>query len=135
MSFLNDFEQILSVECRQNEPPFCTAECPFRLDVKDLMKKIQKGRFNAAFRTFQNTVGFPGIVAAACPHPCEKACLRAEKDGSLHLHQLEQAMLSYSTRKKPNAYNMPGKGKKIAVIGGGISGLACTLSSATKNMM
>ncbi len=132
MSFLNDFEQILSVECRQNEPPFCTAECPFRLDVKDLMKKIQKGRFNAAFRTFQNTVGFPGIVAAACPHPCEKACLRAEKDGSLHLHQLEQAMLSYATRKKPNAYNMPGKGKKIAVIGGGISGLACTLSLCHK---
>ena len=132
MSFLNDFEQTLNVECRQNEPPFCTAACPFRLDVKDLMKKIQKGRFNAAFRTFQNTVGFPGIVAAACPHPCEGACLRGEKDGSLGLHRLEQAVTAYATRKKPNAYNMPEKDKRIAVIGGGISGLACTLSLCHK---
>ena len=76
MGFLQNFEKTLADQCFQNEPPFCSAACPFHLDINDLIHKWRKGRFNAAYRTFQNTVGFPGIVAALCPHPCEKACLR-----------------------------------------------------------
>ena len=132
MGYLQDFEQKLSAECYQNEPPFCTAACPFGLDVKELVKKWKKGRFNAAYRTFQNTVGFPGIVAAACPHPCEEVCLRCGKDGAVSLHRLEQATLAHASRQNPNAYNMPSKGKCIAVIGAGISGLACTLFLSNK---
>lgn len=150
MGFLQDFEKTLAEKCFQNEPPFCAASCPFHLDVKDLVKKWQKGRFNAAYRTYQNTVGFPGIVAALCPHPCEQACLRcrtggarpkesadeeediAVADGAVSLHLLEQATLALANRKKPNAYNMPLKDKKVAVVGGGMSGLACTLFLCNK---
>ena len=126
MGFLQNFEKTLADQCFQNEPPFCSAACPFHLDINDLIHKWRKGRFNAAYRTFQNTVGFPGIVAALCPHPCEKACLRCRSeqpgDGAVSLHLLEQATLAYAKRKKPNAYNMPLKDKKIAVIGSGLSG-------------
>ena len=136
MGFLQDFEKTLADQCYQNEPPFCSANCPFHLDVKELVKKWQKGRFNAAYRTYQNTVGFPGIVAALCPHPCEDACLRCRiqqpGDGAVSLHRLEQAMMALASRKKPNAYNMPLKDKKIAVVGAGISGLALTLFLCNK---
>ena len=136
MGFLQNFEKTLADQCFQNEPPFCSAACPFHLDINDLIHKWRKGRFNAAYRTFQNTVGFPGIVAALCPHPCEKACLRCRSeqpgDGAVSLHLLEQATLAYAKRKKPNAYNMPLKDKKIAVIGSGLSGLACTLFLCNK---
>lgn len=132
MGFLQDFEQTLKEKCHQNEPPFCTVACPFGLDVKDLIKKWKKGRFNAAYRTMQNTVGFPAIVAAGCGHPCTEACLRCGKDGAVNLHLLEQATIAYAGRKKPNSYNLPRKDKKIAVVGGGISGLACTLLLCNK---
>lgn len=81
MSYLEDFEKTLAEKCHQNEPPFAQAACPFRLDIKGLEEKWKKGRFNAAYRTYQNTVGFPDIVSKLCSHPCEKACLRAKLDG------------------------------------------------------
>ena len=67
--------------CLQNEPPFCTAVCPFGLDVCGFMEKMQQGRYNAAFRAYSNAVGFPGIVAHLCDEPCKKVCIRGKKRG------------------------------------------------------
>ena len=109
MSYLEDFEKTLAEKCHQNEPPFCQAACPFRLDIKGLEEKWKKGRFNAAYRTYQNTVGFPDIVSKLCSHPCEKACLRAKLDGGIAIGLLERATVEYAKRKAPNAYNLPSK--------------------------
>ncbi len=132
VSYLEDFEKTLAEKCHQNEPPFCQAACPFRLDIKGLEEKWKKGRFNAAYRTYQNTVGFPDIVSKLCSHPCEKACLRAKLDGESRSGFLERATVEYAKRKAPNAYNLPSKGKKIAIVGGGLSGLGCALRLCNK---
>ncbi len=132
MSFLEDFEKTLEEKCRQNEPPFCQAACPFHLDIRALEEKWKKGRFHAAYRTYQNTVGFPGIVAALCPRPCEKACVRAQLDAPVSLGLLEEATVRLAKRKEPNAYNLPPKGRKVAVVGGGLSGLGCALRLCNK---
>ncbi|MDR0852306.1 MAG: hypothetical protein LBN36_07410, partial [Clostridiales Family XIII bacterium] len=50
--------------CRQWERPPCSDVCPFRLDVLDFQEKMAGGRYNAAYKTFKNAVGFPEIVAA-----------------------------------------------------------------------
>ena len=132
MSFLEDFEKTLAEKCRQNEPPFCQAACPFHLEIRNLEEKWKKGRFNAAYRTYQNTVGFPGIVAKLCGRPCEKACVRARIDAPVSLGLLEEATVRLAKRKTPNAYNLPSKGRKIAIIGGGLSGLGCALRLCNK---
>lgn len=132
MSFLNEFEKTLAEQCHQNEPPFCQAACPFQLDIKDLEEKWKKGRYNAAYRTYQNTVGFPEIVSELCDRPCEKACIRAKVDRAVSLGLLEKATLDFARRKTPNAYNLPSKGKKVAIIGGGLSGLGCALRLCNK---
>ncbi len=132
MSFLEDFEKTLEEKCRQHEPPFCQAACPFRLDVRTMEEKWKKGRFNAAYRTYQNTVGFPGIVAVLCQRPCEKACVRARVDAPVALGLLEEATVRLARRKDPNAYNLPSKGRKVAVVGAGLSGLGCALRLCNK---
>ena len=132
MSFLEEFEKTLASKCRQNEPPFCQAVCPFSLDIKGLEEKWKKARFNAAYRTYQNTVGFPGIVAELCDRPCEKACIREKLDSAVAIGRLEEATVRYARRKAPNAYNLPSKGRKIAIIGGGLSGLGCALRLCNK---
>lgn len=116
----------------QNEPAFCTAVCPFHLDVRDFMAKMQRGSFNLAFRTFLNAVGFPGIVAALCDEPCKQVCPRGEKDGAVSMRLLEKASMEYARNTNPNNYNLPAKDKRVAVIGAGISGLACALRLASK---
>lgn len=132
MSFLEDFEKTLAQKCRQNEPPFCQAACPFHLDIKGMEEKWKKGRFNAAYRTYQNAVGFPDIVARLCERPCERACVRERVDKGLALGLLERATVDYAKRKAPNAYNLPPKGKRIAIVGGGLSGLGCALRLCNK---
>lgn len=118
--------------CLQHEPAFCTAACPFHLDVRDFISKMQRGGFNAAYRTYLNTVGFPGIVSLICDEPCKKVCPRGKKDEAVAMKLLEKAAINYTRNLNPNSYNLPPKNKKIAVIGAGISGLSCALRLASK---
>lgn len=119
-------------DCLQGEPAFCTIDCPFHLDTRDFISKIQRGSFNSAYRTYLNAVGFPGIVSELCGEPCKNVCPRRLKDGAISMRLLEKAALNFAVRTEPNSYNLPSKNKKVAVIGAGISGLACTLRLASK---
>jgi len=118
--------------CRQWEKPFCTSTCPFHMDVLDFQEKIGRNSYNAAYRTFRNGVGFPDIVAELCPEYCRAVCPRAEIDRSVQLNLLEKTCVAKATKKDPTDYNVPVKNRKIGVIGGGISGLACALRLASK---
>lgn len=118
--------------CQQNEPPFCTAACPFGLDVKDFVGKIQRGAFQAAYKLYLNTVGFPGIVAALCPEPCRGVCPREACGGAVSLRLLERAAIAHARDLDPTSYNVPPKHRKVAVVGAGLSGLACALRMATR---
>lgn len=128
MAYLNE----LVKDCLQFERAFCTAECPFNLDMRDFIGKLQQGRFNAAYKTYQQSVGFPGIVAALCPEPCKTVCPMKNAGGAISIKMLEKASMDYARSKIPDQYNMPKKDKRIAIIGAGISGLACALRLTTK---
>lgn len=119
-------------DCLQNEPAFCTAACPFHLDVRDFGEKMHRGGFNAAYRLYLNTVGFPAIVAALCDEPCKAVCPRRLTDGTISLRLLEKASVDYARNLDPNSYNVPAKNKRIAIIGAGVSGLACASRLASK---
>jgi len=118
--------------CLEDEPTFCTAACPFHLDMRDFIEKMQRSNFNAAFKVYRDAVGFPEIVADLCREPCRKVCPRRDVDGAIAIKQLEKSSVKYAKNLNPNNYNVPGKDKKIVIIGAGISGLACALRLAAK---
>jgi len=122
----------LVVDCLQFERAFCATKCPFNFDIRDFAGKLQQGRFNVAFRTYQQAVGFPGIVTALCPEPCRSVCPMKDAGGAISLKLLEKASVEYARNTLPDRYNMPRKEKRVAIIGAGISGLACALRLATK---
>jgi Fe-S oxidoreductase len=113
--------------CLEKEDAFCEVACPFHLDIREFMARMQRGGFNAAFRTYSNAVGFPSIVAELCDQPCKNACPGHDGGRAIDIRLLEKAAISYAANTKPNSYNMPQKAKNIAIIGAGISGLACAL--------
>lgn len=131
-SFLESFGEILKTACHQDEPPFCKVACPFHMDIISMLPKWEAGRWNAVYRTYQTSVAFPAIVSQICPAPCEASCILRERGGALALKELEKASVRLTKRKKPNAYNLPPKGKKAAIIGGGLSGLGCALRLCNK---
>jgi Fe-S oxidoreductase len=118
--------------CLQHEPAFCAVACPFHLDVRDFIGKVQRGGFNAAYRTYVNAVGFPGIVQALCPEPCKAVCPRRLTDGAVSMRMLERAAMDHARSTAPDRYNLPPKGKRVAIVGAGISGLACALRLASR---
>jgi Fe-S oxidoreductase len=128
MAYSND----LVADCLQFEQAFCSAECPFNLDVRDFIGKLQQGRYNVAYRTYQNVVGFPGIVSSLCNEPCRRVCPMKDAGGAISIRLLEKAAMDFARNKDPEQYNKPLKNNKIAIIGAGISGLACALRLTTR---
>jgi Fe-S oxidoreductase len=118
--------------CLQDEPAFCTAACPFHLDVRDLIEKMRRKSFASAYRAYLNAVGFPGIVSALCSEPCKNVCPLKEAGGSISMRLLERAVIDNAGNLEPYSYNVPAKNKKAAVIGAGISGLACALRLSSR---
>lgn len=118
--------------CRQNEKPFCSQACPFHVDVLDFQTKMANNNYNAAFKTFRNAVGFPDVVAALCTEYCASTCPRSELDQSVQLSLLEKTCVAKATKKDPTDYNVPLKPRKIGIIGGGTSGLACAVRLTQK---
>ena len=118
--------------CLEKEAAFCTSSCPFHFDVREFIQRLRRGAFNSAYRLYANTVAFPSLVAELCEELCKTECLRGNVDGVIALKLLEKASTMYATSTKPNNYNLPSKDKRVAIVGAGVSGLACALRLANK---
>ena len=118
--------------CHQSESAFCTAACPFHMDVRDFMEKMRRGAFNVAFKTYRNAVAFPRTVSALCDQRCRAVCPRSQTDAALNMLLLEKAAIDFTANTAPNRYALPGKNATIAIVGAGPSGLACALRLAVR---
>ena len=118
--------------CREHDIPLCAESCPFCLDILTLTELITAGRFSAAYKSYRDCVVFPGIVSEICPGYCRDACIRRDLDEALNLPLLEKSLVALTSRRQPNAYNLPRRGEKIAVIGAGISGMTFALKMASR---
>ncbi|MEG2174099.1 MAG: NAD(P)-binding protein [Oscillospiraceae bacterium] len=118
--------------CVHGSAAYCTAACPFGLDLRDLMSKLSRGNFDAALRALRGAVIFPEIVSALCERPCEGVCLRAEAGDAMEIGRLERACITLARRRDIVSYNMPSKGRTVVIIGAGLCGLAAAMRLAQK---
>lgn len=129
---MEEVRRLIRERCLEKEEAFCAAACPFHLDVREFVTRMQRGSFNAAFRTFANAVGFPAIVAALCDESCKAVCPRETGGAPIELRLLERAAFEYAANRRPNNYNLPAKDTRVAIVGAGAGGLACALRLANK---
>ena len=123
--------------CFRDTPPPCACACPFGLDVRDMVAKARKGRYGSAARAYSDAVLFPGIVSVLCSAPCRNLCVREvipDGGGAVDLRKIEQGLVAKTERRAAAAirYAIPQKSEKIAVIGAGLSGLACSWRLGSK---
>ena len=107
---------------RRGTPP-CTATCPLHCNVQGYVALISQGKFKEALELVREKLPFPGILAYACAHPCERECKRIEEDRPIPICHLKMFLVDHV--KEPDFKFAPPeeKGKKIAIVGGGPSGL------------
>ncbi len=122
-----------TARCFRGEPAPCSLVCPFHLDVRTLVEKVNKGRWTAAYKALRDATVFPAIVSALCDEPCESRCERTSLgDEAIALRDLEAACLRYSRVRKAESYVIPPKEQRVAVVGAGTAGLSCALNLAQK---
>jgi heterodisulfide reductase subunit A len=66
---------------------------------------------------------FPGVLGRVCPHPCEKACTRGEKDDPVAIRQLKRFAADMAGKNRWTVPSIQERKEKIAVIGAGPAGL------------
>lgn len=124
-----DLEKLLSKHdlCIADVPSPCTAHCPIHVDVKNMADEISKGNFNKAYKILVKKMPFPKVICRICDHVCEDVCLRKELGGSISICELEKSAVKFGLTKPPRSFPIPKNGNRVAVIGGGISGLTAAL--------
>jgi len=128
---IDDFKRYTDGCFRGTFPP-CMCECPLGVDIRSFIDKVQKGNFTTAYRLYRNQVLFPRIVSMICNQPCKAICIRKAIDAPVDMQYIERACVEFSRDKEPIDYNVPKKNHSIAVIGAGLSGMACALKLASR---
>jgi heterodisulfide reductase subunit A-like polyferredoxin len=103
----------------------CKAACPTHISVQGYVALIAAGKFKEALKLIKRDNPFPIVCGRVCNHPCEEACKRKEVDEPIDIMHLKRFVadldLNDETRFVPEVKEK--KGKKVAVIGAGPSGL------------
>jgi glutamate synthase (NADPH/NADH) small chain len=128
-----DQQELRALEhrCIQEEAPECTAACPIHVDGRAFVGHVAKGEWTEAWKVLRKTMPFPGILGRICDAPCRRRCKRGEVGDPIQIGELERACVSTpspAARIQP----LPRKGKIVAVIGSGLSGLTAAWDLARK---
>jgi NADPH-dependent glutamate synthase beta subunit-like oxidoreductase len=110
--------------------PPCQEACPVDLKTSEYVHLIGEGKFLEALDLIREELPFPGVIGRICHHPCQYACLREEAvDEAVSLCDLKRFVADYEVgrREMPAPAVGKDKGKKVAIIGGGPSGMTCAL--------
>ena len=105
-------------------PVPCVNLCPAGVDIPGYMALVGAGRCDDAIRLIRKDNPFPTACAYICEHPCEARCRRRMIDDAINIRGLKRYAVDHSG-VVPNPPCAPPTGKKVAVIGGGPSGLSC----------
>ena len=116
----------------------CKMECPAHIPVQGYIKLASQGRYLEALELIKQENPFPAVCGRICNRRCEDACTRGDIDQPIAIDDIKKFIadreLSAETRYVPKMLNQTGKPftNKIAVIGGGPSGLSCAYYLAVK---
>ncbi len=102
--------------CVHEQPPYCNAACPLKLDTKALAAAIASGDFSKARSFYEKITPFPVLLSSLCEAPCEGACKRWERGEGVAIRALEAAAVRYGERAKKRGL-LRKKTKKCAIFG------------------
>jgi NADPH-dependent glutamate synthase beta subunit-like oxidoreductase/ferredoxin len=124
--------------------PPCVGKCPSDNDVRGWLTAIAQHEkqglsleqaWDKAWMIEVETNPFPGVMGRVCPHPCEQACNRTDKDGAVAINSVERIIGDWGIErglKLPAINGETPYQEKIAVVGAGPSGLSCAYQLARR---
>ncbi|MBM3998887.1 MAG: 2Fe-2S iron-sulfur cluster binding domain-containing protein [Planctomycetes bacterium] len=104
----------------------CDFACPCHMDIPLMLEQIHGQHLRDAIVTVKRDIALPAALGRVCPKPCEKGCRRNDADGPVAVCDLKRyvADADLASGDPYAAPCLPDSGKRIAVVGGGPSGLS-----------
>lgn len=109
--------------CGYKQPVPCVSLCPAGVDIPGYIALIREGRFEDAVKLIRKDNPFPTTCGLICEHPCEARCRRNIIDDAINIRGLKK-MATELAGDVPAPECFESTGKKIAIVGGGPSGLS-----------
>ena len=106
------------------QPVPCVAMCPAGVDIPGYIALVAEERYGDAVRLIRKDNPFPTACAMVCEHPCEARCRRNMIDSAVNIRGLKRMAVDHAPADTVLVpANQPATGKKVAIVGGGPSGL------------
>jgi len=102
----------------------CVDTCPTHQNIPAYLAFINRGENEKALQTILNTNPFPSATGMICDHSCQTKCTRINYDDVIRIRDIKR-YITENTRSIAAHISDKAKGKKVAVIGAGPSGLSC----------
>ena len=114
--------------CLNCKNPRCVQGCPVNVDIPDFIQALKEKNLNEAIRILKNKNTLPAVCGRVCPQEsqCEKNCILAIKGEPVAIGRLERFVADYAREQgldTDNSAKPAAKGKKVAIVGSGPSGL------------
>ena len=117
-----------STRCLNCKNPKCVEGCPVRIDIPGFIEKLKNGDNAGAYEVIGEASSLPAICGRVCPQEtqCEGNCIRGIKGEAVSIGKLERFAADWARKHGIRPVKKTGnKGKKVAVVGAGPSGLTC----------
>lgn len=128
-TFKEEFEShVKQGQCREGvaQTVPCETLCPAHVNVPAYIALAGSGDYAGAIGMVRKDNPFPTACAFVCEHPCEKRCRRTLIDAPINIRGIKKfAVDQLAADQVPTPAPAAPTGKKVAIVGGGPSGLTC----------
>ena len=133
-----DYRDRNRINCYPTGTAPCKTACPAHIAVQGYLKKAAEGKYREALELIKRENPFPAVCGRVCNRRCEDACTRGTIDRPIAIDEVKKFIseqdLNAQNRFVPEIVVASNRGRwkeKIAIIGGGPSGLSCAYYLAT----
>lgn len=124
---MENIDEIMEIAkyCLNCKTKPCTKGCPLGNNIPGFIKCIREEKFNEAYNILQETTVLSSICGRICPHSkqCEGNCVRGIKGAPVNIGLLESFVGDINNKNKIQLKEKLVNNKKVAIVGGGPSGL------------
>ncbi|MDY6967872.1 MAG: FAD-dependent oxidoreductase [Spirochaetota bacterium] len=115
----------------KNDRAPCVLTCPTNVNIQGYVALASKGKFEESYNVITERNPFPSICGRVCHHPCESKCNRGEIDEPVAINNIKRFVsdkvrsLRMESEIAIEKIEIDPEKQKVAVVGGGPSGLTC----------